>query len=130
MVPISILDQNDRAHFYTHVQVEKPYIASTPEMYISLWQQELRTCKRIGDEFYCELFVVKHKTKYSCESAIYFDLGTDIIKDNCNFRFYYKQVECLVALCRTYVEVLLGGQSSSYVQTTFLVFLCCEATGG
>ena len=41
-----------------------------------------------------------------------------------------KQVECLVALCRTYVEVLLGGQSSSYVQTTFLVFLCCEATGG
>ena len=41
-----------------------------------------------------------------------------------------KQVECLVALCRTYVEVLLGGQSSSYVQTTSLVFLCCEATGG
>ena len=41
-----------------------------------------------------------------------------------------KQVECLVALCRAYVEVLLGGQSSSYVQTTFLVFLCCEATGG
>ena len=41
-----------------------------------------------------------------------------------------KQVECLVALCRAYVEVLLGGQSSSYVQTTLLVFLCCEATGG
>ena len=30
----------------------------------------------------------------------------------------------------SYVEVLLGGQSSSYVQTTLLVFLCCEATGG
>ena len=42
----------------------------------------------------------------------------------------FKQVECLVALCRAYVEVLLGGQSSSYVQTTLLVFLCCEATGG
>ena len=41
-----------------------------------------------------------------------------------------KQVECLAALCRTYVEVLFGGQSSSYVQTTLLVFLCCEATGG
>ena len=41
-----------------------------------------------------------------------------------------KQVECLVALCGAYVEVLLGGQSSSYVQTTLLVFLCCEATGG
>ena len=41
-----------------------------------------------------------------------------------------KQVECLAALCRAYVEVLFGGQSSSYVQTTLLVFLCCEATGG
>ena len=41
-----------------------------------------------------------------------------------------KQVEYMVALCRAYVEVLLGGQSSSYVQTTFWVFLCCEATGG
>ena len=41
-----------------------------------------------------------------------------------------KQVECLVALWHAYVEVLLGGQSSSYVQTTLLVFLCCEATGG
>ena len=35
-----------------------------------------------------ELFVVKHKPKYSCESAIYFNLETNIIKENCNFRFY------------------------------------------
>ena len=38
-------------------------------------------------------FVVKYKTKYSCESAIYFTLGTDIIKENCNFRFYYNKTE-------------------------------------
>ena len=41
-------------------------------------QQELRTCKRIGYEFYCdELFVVKHKSKYSCKSAIYFNLNSE-----------------------------------------------------
>ena len=87
-VPIPILDQNDRAYSCTHLQVEKSYIALNSETYISLWQQELRTCKKIGYEFYCEeLFVVKHKTKYSCESAIYFNLGSDIIKENYNFRF-------------------------------------------
>ena len=76
-----IIDQNTRAHSYTHLQVEKLYIALNSEMYISLWQQEMRTCKRIGYEFYCEeFFVVKHNTKYSCESAIYFNLGTDTIK--------------------------------------------------
>ena len=63
-VLVPILDQNDRAHSYMHLQVKKPYCTLNSEMYISLQQQELRTCKRIGYEFYCEeLFVVKNKTK-------------------------------------------------------------------
>ena len=37
--------------------------------------------------------MVKHKTKYSCESSIYFNLGTDISKENCNFRFYYNKTD-------------------------------------
>ena len=53
-VPVPILNQNGRVHSYTHLQVEKPYIALNSETYISLRQQELRTCKRIGYEFYCE----------------------------------------------------------------------------
>ena len=88
MVPISILDQNIKAQSYTHLQIKKPYIALNSETYISLRQQELRSCKRIGYEFYCEeFFVVKHKSSYSCESAIYFTLSTDI-KNNCDFQFY------------------------------------------
>ena len=39
-----------------------------------------------------ELSVVKHKTQYSCESAIYFDLGADIIKDNCEFQYYFNKM--------------------------------------
>ena len=76
------------------MQVRKPYITLNSETYISLRQQELRSCKRIGYEFYCEeLFVVKHKSSYSCESAIYFNLTTDIIKSNCNFDFYFKKTD-------------------------------------
>ena len=92
--PIPILDQNIKAHSYTHLQIEKPYIALNSETYISLRQQELRTCKRIGYEFYCkELFVVKHKTSFSCESAIYFNLDADIIKENHNFKFYFNKTD-------------------------------------
>ena len=62
--------------------------------YISFRQQELRSCKRIGYECYCkELFIVIHKTSYSCESAIYFNLTTDIIKNNCNFDFYFNKTD-------------------------------------
>ena len=51
-VPVPILDQNDKAHSYTQLQVKKPYIALNSETYISLRQQELWTCKRIAYEFY------------------------------------------------------------------------------
>ena len=70
-VPVPITDQNTQADFYMHLQVDRPYIALKSETYITIRQQELRTCKRIGYEFYYkELFVVKHKSMYSCESAI------------------------------------------------------------
>ena len=89
-VPVPVADQNTKAQSYTHLQLNKPYIALNSETYISIRQQELSTYKRIGYEFYCEeLFVVKYKSKYSCENAIYFNLDADTIKENCKFKFYY-----------------------------------------
>ena len=93
-VPVPIIDQNKQAQSYTHLQVNKPYIALYSENYISIRQQELRTCKRIGFEFYREeLFVVKHKSKYSCKSMIYFNLNTETIKENCKFKVYYNKTD-------------------------------------
>ena len=67
IVPVPILDQNKQAQSYTYFKVKKPYIILNSETYNSLRTQELTTCKKISYEFYCEeLFVVKHKTKYSC----------------------------------------------------------------
>ena len=94
-VPVPILDRNNEAQSYTHLHVRKPYIALNSETYIiSLRQQEFRSCKRIGHEFYCEEhFILKHKPSYSCESAVFFNLTTDIIKNNCNFEFYFNKTD-------------------------------------
>ena len=93
-VPVLIIDQNTEAQPYMHLQVNKPYIALHSETYISIWQQELRTCKRIGHVFYCEdLSIVKHKSKYSWESMIYFNLDAETIKDNCKLKFYYNKTD-------------------------------------
>ena len=46
IVQVPILDQNDKAQSYTYLQIKKQYIALNTETYISLRQQELRTCKR------------------------------------------------------------------------------------
>ena len=93
-IPFPIIDQNTQTQSYTHLQVSKSYIALNSETYISIWQQELRTCKRVGYEFYCEeLFMVKHKSTYSCENVIYFNLDAETITDNCRFRFYYNKTD-------------------------------------
>ena len=108
-VPVPILDRNIEAQSYTHLQVRKHYVALNSETYIFLRHQKLRSCKRIGCEFYCEeLFVVKHKSSYSCESAIYFNLTTDIIKNNCNFDFYFNKTDVTPTILDGGDEIVLA----------------------
>ena len=64
------------------------------ETYVTLQSQELSTCKKIGYEYYCEeLFVVKSKSRHSCASVIYFNLGPEIIKENCEFYFHFNKTD-------------------------------------
>ena len=102
-VPVSILDTNDKAQSYTQLRIEKPYIALNDETCISLISQELNTCKRKRYEYFCkELFVVKSKHKFSCASAVYFNLNNEI-KQNCNFDYYFNKTDITPS-------VLDGGQ--------------------
>ena len=55
-----------------------------------------------------ELFVVRHKTIHSCESAIYFDLNTEIIKQNCDFLFYYNKTDIALAVLDGGNEIILA----------------------
>ena len=89
------------------MQIKKPYIALNSETYITLRQQELRTCKRIGYAFSEELFVVKHKTHYSCESTIYFNFDINIIKENCDFRLYYNKTDIIPTVLDGGSEIIL-----------------------
>ena len=108
-VPVLIIDKNIEAQSYTHLRIKKPYLALNSETYISLRHQELRSCKKIGYEFYCEeLFVVKHKSSYSCESAIYFNLTMDIIKNNCNFDFYFNNTDITPTVLDREDEIVLA----------------------
>ena len=91
-VPIPILDKNEQAQSYTQLEIDIPYITLNTETYITLHLQELDPCKKIGYEYNCEeLFVVKHKSRYICTSAIYFNLGPQIINENCEFDFYFNK---------------------------------------
>ena len=102
-VPVPILNPNKKAQSYTQLKIKKPYIALNDETCISLCLQELNTCKKIGYEYFCEkVFVLKSKYKYSCASAVYFNLNHEI-KENCDFDFYFNKTNVTPS-------VLDGGQ--------------------
>ena len=46
-VQVSILDENEQAHSYTELKIEKPYFVLNEETYITLCTQEVKMCKRI-----------------------------------------------------------------------------------
>ena len=89
-VKVPITDTNLAANSYTEVKTSKPYIAFNNDYYIQLCIPELCMCKQIWHTYYCEeLFLVKHKSKHSCESAIYYNLTQDVINRYCTFSYFY-----------------------------------------
>ena len=52
--------------------------------------------------------MVKHKSKFSCESAIYFNLDVDNIKENCNFMFYYNKTDITPTILDGGNEIILA----------------------
>ena len=89
-VKVPITDTNLAANSYTEVETSKPYIAFNNDYYIQLHILVLCMCKQIWHSYYYEeLFLVKHKSKHSCESAIYYNLSKEVINEYCSFKYFY-----------------------------------------
>ena len=89
-VLVPIKDKNKQVDSYSQVVIEKPYIAAGKDYYIQLCMTKLSTCKNIRYRYYCEeLFVVKHKSKHSFMSTIFYNLGPSVVTENCKFHYIY-----------------------------------------
>ena len=89
-VKVPITDTNLAANSYTEVKTSKPYIAFNNDYCIQLHIPELCMCKQIWHSYCCEeLFLVKHKSKHSFVSAIYYNLSKEVINEYCSFKYFY-----------------------------------------
>ena len=52
--------------------------------------------------------MVKHKSRYSCEIGIYFNLNTETIKENCNIKFYYNKTNISTTVLDGGHEIILA----------------------
>ena len=111
-VPVPILDMNNKAQSYTQLRIDKPYTALNNETYISLRSQELNTCKKTGYEYFCEeLLAVKSKHKFSCASAVCFNLNHEI-KQNCNFDYYFNKTDITPSVLDRGKKIILANWPS------------------
>ena len=91
-VHVPITDQDHAANTYTRVVITKPYLASGENYYIQLRIPELRMCKLIGFKYFCEeLFTLKHRTKQTCESALFYEDKGEEIAQTCEFQYFYNK---------------------------------------
>ena len=115
-VPVPIKDKNKLADSYSQVAIEKPYIAVGKDYYIQLHMTELAMCKNIRYIYYCEqLFVVKHRSKHSCMSAIFYNLGPSVVRENCKFHYMYNA---------TVPPVILDGGTTGKLLWTKITEMC------
>ena len=56
--------------------------------------------------------MVKHKSKYSCKSAIYFNLNSEAIKENCKFKFCYNKTDIIPTVLDGGNEIILANWPS------------------
>ena len=52
--------------------------------------------------------MVKHESKYSCKSKIYFNLSAETIKENCKFNFYYNKTDITPTILDGGNEIILA----------------------
>ena len=52
--------------------------------------------------------MVKHKSKYSCKSTIYFNLNSETINENCRFKFYYNKTDITLTVLDCGSEIILA----------------------
>ena len=51
---------------------------------------------------------MRHKTKHICKSTIHFDLGVDIIKENCEFQHYFSNTDVKPSVLDGGHEIILA----------------------
>ena len=96
-VPIPIPDKSTKANSYSQIRIHKPNIAVGADYYMQLCMTELIMCKSLRYTYYCEeLFVVKHKNKHSCASAISMTWVPRWSPKNFHFDYYFNKTVPLV----------------------------------
>ena len=82
---------SDDKQAYTWLKPDHDMLAMSSSTYFALDSKQLPNCRGFSTICYCEnLFLVTHRSKHTCESAIYWNESASLINEKCNFEYYHE----------------------------------------
>ena len=84
-----LIDEHESPHAYTKVIPSTEIVAMSSDTYINIQHRQLKQCFKFSVVYFCEqMFIMKHHSEHTCESAIYHYEEPQLIKDKCNIQYY------------------------------------------
>jgi hypothetical protein len=103
------IDPEQNQNSYTWYRPTHEVLGMSDTNFISLPLNQLDTCMHIGTGYFCEgLMLMKQRDTHTCESAIFWDMPPELIRQKCKFQ-YYKHLVPEPTILDAGNEVLLAG---------------------
>ena len=84
-----MIDATESEKAYTQIIPDTEMVAMNRDTYINVDHSELKQCIKFSVMYFCEqTFLMKHTSEHTCETAIYHEQSSDLIKDRCNIQYY------------------------------------------
>ncbi len=82
-------EEDETENTYTQLIPSTMLLAMSSDTYINLSPEDLANCLRVTNMYFCErLFLIKHHSEHTCESAIYHKQLIELIKEKCDIRYF------------------------------------------
>lgn len=93
LVPFEIGDasvHDTSRNSYTRIMIDNPYIAILDKNFLELSDTQLSQCEVSNKIWTCEQILLQtHKSRISCATAVFYNLGSDLIHEHCRFEYYH-----------------------------------------
>ena len=85
----ALISDEESSHVYTHVKPSTEILAMSSDTYINLNYKQLEQCMQYNVVYFCQhMYLVKHNSEHTCESAIYHRKEAELIKSKCDIQYF------------------------------------------
>lgn len=113
-VPFDMRDKTSTPKAHTKIHVENKYLAILDKNFVEIGLEQLQYCKKYGVLRVCDSKMLQiSKSKLTCLTALFWDMGNTIIEQLCDFD-YFPKIQPQPSLLDAGQDLLISGFDSDW----------------